>query len=36
MIENEMYTMTPNVPITITVTCGLTYQVSITLYEMEV
>ena len=32
MIENEMYTITPNVPITLTVTCGLTYQVSITLY----
>lgn len=32
MIENNSYTITPNVPITLTVTCGLTYQVSITLY----
>ena len=32
MIENDSYTITPNVPITLTVTCGLTYQVSITLY----
>lgn len=32
IVEENSYTITPNVPITLTVTCGLTYQVSITLY----